>query len=142
VADLVVGIDTDRVREVAQIERLTPVPMASSAVRGLINLRGQILPLLDLRSCLGLAPRPEGVQRHQVIVETADGLVAIDIDFPHTLVNRPMADLEPVTDPIGGVDTTLVRGMLTLDEHVLLVLDLGAILAVGFGGDPERSSDS
>ena len=70
------GIDVLRVREIIRFQNMTHVPLAHTVVRGLINLRGQIVTAIDLRRRLDLPDRPAGQQPINVVVQTDDGAVS------------------------------------------------------------------
>ena len=80
VAGHYLGVDVLEVQEVLSAQRLTPVPLAPEVVEGLINLRGQIVPALDLRRVLKLAPSEPGQDRFSVVARSPHGLVSLQVD--------------------------------------------------------------
>src|SRR5262249_522652 len=90
------GLDVLRVQEIIRFQDMTRVPLAPPVVRGLINLRGQIVTALDLRRRLDLPDRPADVQPVNVVVRTDDGAVSLLVDeigdvldVPEDLFERP-----------------------------------------------------
>src|SRR4051794_39425221 len=74
------GVEVQHVQEVIRYQELTRVPLASPVIRGLINLRGQIVTAIDLRRRLGLADRPAGVLPMNVVVRSEEGAVSLLVD--------------------------------------------------------------
>src|SRR5438105_14879890 len=77
---LLFGVEVKKVQEVLRSQPITRVPLAAPVVRGLINLRGQILIALDLRQRLEMRPRPTDQQPVNVVVKAADGPVSLLVD--------------------------------------------------------------
>src|SRR3954470_2572371 len=80
VADLFFGVDVLRVQEVLRFQQMTRVPQAPEVIEGLINLRGQIVPAIDMRRRLGLPPRTGGQVPTNVVIRTDDGAVSLLVD--------------------------------------------------------------
>ena len=77
---LFLGIEVLQVQEVIRAQALTRVPLAHRAVRGLINLRGQIVTAIDLRERLGLPAQPDGRESMNVVLRTDEGAVSLLVD--------------------------------------------------------------
>jgi purine-binding chemotaxis protein CheW len=135
------GLDVLKVQEVIRSQHMTPVPLAPPAVRGLINLRGQIVTAVDLRERLKLAPRQSGQEPVNVVVRTDEGAVSLLVDeigdvlqVPESLFERPPATLDPAA-------RELVLGAYKLPERLLLILDTDRTVDLKVGGrDGERTS--
>ncbi|HEY0711249.1 MAG TPA: chemotaxis protein CheW, partial [Polyangia bacterium] len=93
VGDYWIGMDAQRVQEALHGEEPTEVPLAHPALRGLINVRGQIVPVVDLRTRIGLAPGPESSVAC-LLTRTAGGPVALAVD--------------PTSDLVGIDSTTMI----------------------------------
>ena len=78
--DLFLGVDVLKVREVIRYQEMTRVPIAPPMVRGLINLRGQIITAIDLRRRFELVDRPDGELPMNVVLRTDDGAVSLLVD--------------------------------------------------------------
>src|SRR2546423_9370899 len=97
------GLDVLKVQEIIRYQEMTRVPLAPPVVRGLINLRGQIVTALDLRRRLELTDRPPGQLPVNVVVQTDDGAVSLLVDeigdvleVPQALFQRPPETLQAV----------------------------------------------
>jgi purine-binding chemotaxis protein CheW len=124
------GLGVLRVQEVIRHQEMTPVPLAHSVVRGLINLRGQIVPAIDLRGRLGLPPRPEGELPLNVVVRTDDGAVSLLVDEIGDVLEVPDHLFERPPDTLAGPVRDLIRWACKLDEGLLLILDTDRTVAL------------
>ena len=122
------GLDVQHVQEVLRYQELTRVPLAPAVVRGLINLRGQIIAALDLRLRLGLPPLPAGRRPVNVVVRTADGPVSLLADEIGDVLELPESALEPPPETLQGTARELIRGTYPLTDRLLLILDLDKIV--------------
>lgn len=128
------GVEVVRVQEVVLAQPMTRVPLAPAAVRGLMNLRGQIVTAVDLRRRLGLPDREEGGDPVNVVVRTDDGAVSLQVDEIGDVIPVAAADFEPPPETLRGPARGLIRGAYKLDGRLLLVLD--ADRAVDLAADP------
>lgn len=116
------GFDVLTVQEVIQVAAMTHVPLAPHAVRGLMNLRGQIVAAIDLRRRLGLPDRPAGKEPCHVVVRLAGGAVSVLVDAIGDVVDVDQAQFEPPPDTL-RLDRDVVRGAYKLRDRLLLALD-------------------
>lgn len=128
------GFDVSRVREVMRPQPVTRLPHAPRAVSGLINLRGAIVPAVDLRAVLGLAPAPPGTPGGQLIVFDGDSPVSLVVDTIGDVRREGVDALVPVPHTLEGPARELVAGAVPLADGLLLVLDLDRVLEHAFGG--------
>ncbi len=125
------GIDVQCVQEVIRNLEITRVPLAHPAVRGLINLRGQIVTALDLRRRLGLPERLDGSFPMNVVVRTDDGAVSLLVDeFGDVMTVRETAFERP-PETLQGNARELLRGAYKLERRLLLILDTDELLNLG-----------
>ncbi len=129
--DLLFGIDVTNVQEVIRYQEMTAVPLSSSVVRGLINLRGQIVTAVDMRARLGLADRLPGDLPMNVVVRTSDGIVSLLVDEIGDVLEVDESAYERAPETIGAAYRELVPGVYKLDTHLLLLLDAERITALG-----------
>ncbi|PIQ97674.1 MAG: chemotaxis protein CheW [Nitrospinae bacterium CG11_big_fil_rev_8_21_14_0_20_56_8] len=117
------GVEVEKVQEVLKYQEMTSVPLAPSVVRGLINLRGQIITALDLRRRLQMDDRPEGQLPMNVVLRTEDGAVSLLVDEIGDVLEMADERFESPPDTISGVTRDLVRGVYKLDDRLLLILN-------------------
>ncbi|HYV96571.1 MAG TPA: chemotaxis protein CheW [Gemmatimonadaceae bacterium] len=125
---LLFGVDVTRVQEVIRFQTMTPVPRAPEVVRGLINLRGQIVTALDLRVRLGLTPAAANAQPMNVVVRTDEGAVAFLVDAIGDVVTVDETAWEPAPATLVASVRELIPGAYKLDDRLLLQLDVDAAL--------------
>lgn len=118
------GIEVLKVQEVIRHQVMTPVPLAPDTVRGLINLRGQIVTALDLRARLGLTPRAADTLPMNVVVRTADGAISLLVDEIDDVVEVSPEQFEPAPETVRMKVGGLVTGVYKLAARLLLILDV------------------
>ena len=124
------GVEVQRVQEVIKFQNMTPVPLASRIVRGLINLRGQIVTAIDLRRRLDLKEREEGEEPMNVVIRTDEGAVSLLVDEIGDVLELTEDTLEPPPPTIHGVARELVTGVHKLEGQLLLILDIDKVITV------------
>lgn len=117
------GIDVSSVQEVIRYQEMTEVPLAHRVVRGLINLRGQIVTALDLRRRLEMPELPAGHSPMNIVVRTEDGAVSFLVDEIGDVVEVDGSAFERPPETLRGVARSLILGAHKLDKRLLLVLD-------------------
>jgi purine-binding chemotaxis protein CheW len=118
------GIEVLNVQEVIRYQKMTRVPLAPSVVRGLINLRGQIVTAIDLRERLGLSARRGDAQPMNVVVRTADGAVSLLVDDIADVVTVEEDALEQVPETLPPMARELTTAIYKLKDRLLLILDV------------------
>jgi len=117
------GVPVEQVQEVIRYQEMTRVPLVPHVIRGLINLRGQIVMAVDLRRRFGMADRPEGQLPMNVVVRTDDGAVSLLVDEIGDVLEAGEEIFERPPETLRGPARDLVRGVYKLQERLLLVLD-------------------
>jgi len=128
VGPLFLGVEVIKVQEVLRYLRLTRVPLASSVVRGLINLRGQIVTAIDLRRRLGLPDLPADAQPTNVVVRTDEGAVSLLCDDVNDVVDVSEDIFERPPETLRGPARELVRGAYKLPTSLLLHLHVDKVV--------------
>ena len=117
------GVPVQQVQEVIRYQEMTRVPLVPPVVRGLINLRGQIVVAIDLRRRLELSDRAEGQLPMNVIVRTADGAVSLLVDEIGDVLEVEEDTFEGPPETLQAASRELVLGVHKLANHLSLVLD-------------------
>lgn len=125
---LLFGVDVGAVQEVLAEQAMTPVPQAHPAVSGLINLRGLIVPALDLRRRLQLATPAPATPPVNVVLRRAGGPVSLLADRIGDVVEVDEDSFEAPPETVQGLTRELVRGAYKLDDRLLLALDTNKVL--------------
>lgn len=138
------GIPILKVREIIGLQTTTLLPQAPAQVRGVINLRGKVIPIYDLRRCFGL-PETEDTERTCIIVTQTEsvrgpGIRGIVVDFVSEV--RNIEDREVEDPPLLGLgpDRDSILGMTRTQERVTTLLDVDSVLGRALAADPSRGS--
>ena len=126
------GIRVLKVREIMGIQDITAVPQTPAHVKGVINLRGKVIPVVDLRLKFGL-PEQEYTQRTCIIVVQVQGeagpmLMGIVVDGVAEVLNLAAADIEDTTDFGDGTATPYLLGMAKVKDKVKILLEIDRVL--------------
>lgn len=116
------GVPVDAVQEVLKQQVTTPVPLAAPEICGLLNLRGQIVTVVDLRVKLALPPRT-GERGINVVVRTAEGVVSLLVDEIGDVLEPAEASFEAPPDTVPAAVRALITAVCKLDDQLMLVLD-------------------
>lgn len=130
VADQEYSLDIMSVREIRGWTRTTPMPHAPDYMRGVINLRGTVLPVMDLARRLNL-PSQETNDRNVIIVVKLNGtLTGLLVDAVSDIVAITEDDLQPPPDLSSDPHMSVVRALTVIDDRMIRVLDLSAVVPV------------
>jgi len=136
VSNLFFGIDVAQAKEIIRYQAMTPVPLAPTFVRGLINLRGQIITAIDLRSLLQFQELASDLRPMNVVVQTREEVVSLLVDRVGDVIDVEQEWFEPTPETIAPHVRALLKGVFKLKKELLLVLDGSACIV---GGSQEES---
>jgi purine-binding chemotaxis protein CheW len=122
------GVDTLRVQEILTYQEITAVPLAPDYVKGLINLRGQIVTVIDLRSRLGFEKLDQEHTSMNLIVNSDEGLMSLLVDNIGNVLDIAADRLLPPPGTIRGVAVQYIQEVCQLEDDLLIVLNLENIL--------------
>ncbi len=129
------GVDILRVQEIRGWERTTPIPNTPDYVKGVINLRGAVVPIIDLRQRFGLADCAYGPTTVVIVLKVFGGdrerVMGVVVDAVSEVYNIPAETLQPTPDFGGAVDVEYVKGLATMNEKMVIVLDIERLLTSG-----------
>lgn len=123
------GVGVSDVQEVLRLTQYTRVPLARKEIFGLMNLRGQISPAMDMRCRLNLGERAREGSLPTVVVQSADGPVALLVDEIADVHELDIALSEPPPPTVPHNIRPYLSSVFKLDQGLLLVLDLDAVLS-------------
>ncbi|HSQ60154.1 MAG TPA: chemotaxis protein CheW [Acidobacteriota bacterium] len=133
VADHILGLDIAVVQEVLRRQEITRLPLAAPAVRGVINLRGRIVPAVDLRRCLELPPPAVGFEPSNIVVRGRDDAAAsLLVDEIGDVVTVAAVSYERAPETMRGAARELIHGVFPLHDRLVLELDLGKVLRAAY----------
>jgi purine-binding chemotaxis protein CheW len=122
------GVEIGAVNTIIRMQPITHVPRAPEFVKGVINLRGSIVPVIDLRTRFGLAAFEETKASRIVVVETELGLIGMIVDAVTETLSLPTNAIEPPSSIVTSADSRYLRGVAKADDRLLILLDLERIL--------------
>lgn len=129
------GVDILRVQEIKGWDTVTPLPNTPVFVKGVINLRGTIVPIVDLRQRFGLETVPYGPTTVVIVlkVETEKGerIMGIVVDAVSEVYNVPGEQMKPAPDFGTAMAAEVVRGLATVEDKMIIVLNIDRLLGTG-----------
>ncbi len=128
-ADQFFGVPVGEVQEVLRHQNMTHVPLAGAALRGLINLRGRIVPAIDLRNCLGITERAPEQHSMNMVVHTPEGPLSILVDEIGEVLELDQHSFESPPPTLQGKTRDMIKGVYKLPGRLLLVLDVERVSA-------------
>ncbi len=133
------GVDILRVQEIKGWDRVTRIPQAPHYVLGVINLRGAVVPIVDLRKRFELAEVPFGPTTVVIVVKVrgarSERTVGMVVDAVCEVYNVDLAQLRPPPEVGSAVDTAFVKGLATVDDKMLILLDIDQLVNISILGD-------
>ncbi len=123
------GVDILEIQEINRQRDLTLVPHTSKQVRGVINLRGEVVSVLDLGTVLGLGEIVFGQQTRNIVLHSGGELVGVLVDRLSDVVAIDSRNLQPPPANISGVDARFMMGVHQMDEELIVVLKIEELLA-------------
>jgi len=123
------GVDVRLVQEIIRVSEITQVPRAPAFVKGVINLRGRIVPVVDLKRKLGLGEVEEAARPSRiVVVKLKDRLIGLLVDGASQVLKVPVATIEAAPEEVVAIDTNYIRGVAKLEKRLIILVDLHKIL--------------
>lgn len=123
------GVEILKVQEIIRSVDITRVPKAPDFVEGVINLRGHVIPIIDMRKRFGLPPREPDHRTRIIVVEITGRIVGFMVDSVSEVLRIPSATVEPPPDMIAGVDSRYLNGVGKLADRLLILIDLEKVLS-------------
>jgi purine-binding chemotaxis protein CheW len=128
IGDAEFGVDILRVQEINKMMDLTVVPNTPTFIEGVVNLRGRIIPVLNLRSKLGLEIKKYDSETRIIVVDLHDKTIGFIVDEVKEVLRIPKSITEPPPEIVAGVDSEYITAIGKLEDRLLILLDLTKIL--------------
>ncbi len=123
------GVDIGAVEGIVKMQAITKVPHAPSFVEGITNLRGQVLPVIDLRKRFGLPMAESSKDTRIVNVELEGAQVGMVVDAVTEVLRVSEEDIEPPSPLVTTVDSAFITGIAKVDDRLIILLDLAKVLS-------------
>ena len=134
------GVDITAVREIIRIQNIAVVPQAPPHVEGIINLRGSVIPVVDLRKRFGLAVAEQSTDTRIVVVDVKGHTVGLVVDGVTEVISVPGNSIEPIGNVAGGSLASDLRGIVNLPEKLIILIDLESLLEAIAGERLEKEA--
>lgn len=123
------GVEISVVHEIIRMQSITKVPRTPEFVEGVINLRGRIVPVIDLHKRFDLPAEEETSHSRIIVVEVKGVTVGMIVDSVSEVLRLPTANIDPPPPAIaGGIETEYLRGVGKWQEKLIILLDLDKVL--------------
>ena len=123
------GVDILRVQEIIRTMAITKVPKAPEFVEGVINLRGKVIPIIDLRRRFGLQPKEHDKHTRIIVIEINTMIVGFVVDSVSEVLRIPASTVEPPPPVVAGLESEYISGVGKLEDRLLILLDLDRLLS-------------
>lgn len=123
------GVDISQVQEIIRMVDITHVPRAPHFMEGVINLRGQLIPIIDLRTRFGMERAEHTKNTRIVVTEIATKRVGIIVDSVSEVLNLPVENVEEAPEMIAGVGTEYISGVGKVGDRLIILLELQKVIS-------------
>jgi purine-binding chemotaxis protein CheW len=123
------GVDILKVQEIILPMAITKVPKAPEFVEGVINLRGKVIPVIDLRRRFGLKSKAQDKYTRIIVIEINQMIVGFVVDSISEVLRIPANTVEPPPPVVAGLESEYISGVGKLEDRLLILLDLDRLLS-------------
>jgi purine-binding chemotaxis protein CheW len=123
------GLGVERVKEIIGMTDITHVPNTAYFMEGVINLRGTVVPVVDMRKKFKMETRKYDAYTVIVIVEVKDRLVGMIVDSVSDVVNIPISTIQDTPHFTVKIETDFIQGIGQIDNNLIIILDVDLILS-------------
>lgn len=122
------GVDILKVQEINRMVDITRVPQAPHYVEGVINLRGKVIPIVDLRKRFNLEMKEYDKNTRIVVVDINGSVMGMIVDAVSEVLRLRASTIEPPPDIVTGVNSDYIKGVAKLENRLLIFLDLSKVI--------------
>lgn len=127
------GVPITQVQEIIRKPEITRIPGMPDFIDGVINLRGKIIPVIDLRKRFKLEQKEATDKTRAVVADAANQTIGLVVDSVSEVVNLPKSQIDPIPPSIASIDAEYLSGVGKMEKRIVILLDLAKLL-----GDIER----
>ena len=139
-ADEYYALDIQTVQEIVRMQTITSIPGSDFWVEGITNLRGRVVPVIDLRKRCSVPAGEYTAETRIVVVSSATGMVGLIVDAVSEVMRIPGEQVEPPSAIVSVPENTYLRGIAKLDERLVSLMDLEGVLPAGEAAELEYAS--
>lgn len=122
------GIPVQQVQSIERLMHITRVPKVARFVKGVMNLRGVVTPIIDLRTRFGIEPIDYSESTRIIIVGVGEMEVGLIVDAANDVIDIPDGSIEPPPEVVGTVEVEYLNGVAKLEKRLLILLNLDKVL--------------
>ena len=130
------AMPVEPIREIIRVRGITRVPHAPNPIRGVTNLRGRVIPVIDLRLRLDLAPTELERTTRVIVVASRNRLIGLLADAVHQVVHLDLDRIQPPPEDVMTSQSDYISGVYHLEDHLVLLLDVDRALVVRGAEEP------
>ncbi len=123
------GIDIKKVQEINRMVEITKIPQAPHYCEGVINLRGKVIPVIDLRKKFDMDIKEWTKNTRIVVCEDGESIVGMIVDAVEEVLRIPSSTIEPAPGIVASVGADYINGVAKIDDRLLIFLDISKIVA-------------
>ena len=124
------AIEIEKIKEIILVEGITRVPQMPDYIEGIINLRGNVIPVLDLRKRFGMTGVGIEEETRIVVSRMAEKIIGLIVDSVSQVMKIPNDDIEPPPDTIAGLAGDYLTGVGKVDQRMIMMLDIDKVLSI------------
>jgi purine-binding chemotaxis protein CheW len=131
------GVRSRFVQQIEMIEDVASVPNAHPAVEGVVLVRGQVIPALNLRTRFGFGRIERELRSRLVVINTGTRVVGLVVDTAREFLKIPVDSITPPPEALTGLSGHYLEGVATIGDRMILILDLDAVLDLDYEVEPQ-----
>lgn len=122
------GVDIQQIRSIERLQNITTIPNTSDFIKGVINLRGEVIAIIDLRERLNI-DQVDITDNTRVLIVSVDQVqIGLIVDAATDVLDIDPTSIDPSPEIVGDIDVTFVKGVAKLEDKLLILLDLARVL--------------
>ena len=129
------GIRSRFVQQIDMVDQVAPVPNAHAAVEGVVLVRGQVIPAMNLRTRFGFDKIERDLRSRLVVINTGTRVVGLIVDTAREFLKIAVESIEPPPVALTGLSGHYLEGIATIGERLILILNLDAVLDLDYEVD-------
>lgn len=131
----------EQIQEIVILTQVTQTPQVSECVEGVSNLRGAIIPIINLRKLLGLEAKPVDSETRTIVVNVGERTMGCTVDMVSQVIRVPADDIKPAPETVTADGASYVSGFVKRDDGLVILLDINELLSPDrIEGNPSKES--
>lgn len=123
------GVEITQVQEIVRLQEITNIPNTPDFVEGVVNLRGKVIPLIDLKKRFALEQTQRNGDNRIIVISVNDSIIGVIVDYVSEVLRIPDDRIEPPPAVVKGIGKEYLKGIGKISDRLLILLDLDKILS-------------